>query len=204
MMDHSSAAMPSDEDLVKALAWHALIRTGGFDEVTGRRAQGAVPLIYVDKNPWGRSLDDQAVPRNAAEAAAFASVLAHLERGTIRLAYSSVSFGEGSPRDGSEGASRAAIRGVVGLAVAGLPVTSHAERADTTLVADFLYRSRRIRGYDAIHAAAALLEGVWYFVTGDDRLRRRLETLYQDWSIPATAESPVTMLAQIEGQGRSG
>lgn len=198
MNDDGSLPSESVEGLIQAVAWHAAIRTGAFDPSTGGRMEGALPLIYVDNNPWGRHLDDQSVARNAAEAAAFASLLARLTAGSIRLTCSSVSFGEGAPRDGSLSASRVALRSVIGLRIAGLPLTFHDARADTNLVAEFLYRSRGISGYDAIHAAAALLEGAWYFVTGDDRLRRRLGALYKEWSLPAGAESPVTVIPRIE------
>lgn len=189
---------PLPEALARALAWHALIRTGGFDGSTGGRALDGVPLVYVDKNPWGRHLDDPSVPRNADEAEAFASLLDRIGRGSVRLAYSTVSFGEGTPRDGSPSASLFALRGVIGFRLSGLSLIQHDERADTEATAEFLYRSHGISGYDAIHAAASLLEGAWYFVTGDDRLRRRLSAMYEDWSLPAQAETPVTMIRRLD------
>jgi hypothetical protein len=193
-----SQTIASVEDLTRALAWHALIRTGGFDPSSGARAEGAVPLVYVDKNPWGRQHDDPSVARNVEEAAAFASLVDLIERGLVRLAYSSVSFGEGEPRDGSVSASRLALRGVIGFRQLDLPLIVHDERADTEMTADHLYRSHGIAGYDAIHAAASLLEGAWYFVTGDDRLRRRLSAMYASWSLPTQAETPVTVIRRLD------
>lgn len=35
------------EQLTKALAWHALIRTGAFDQTKGVRLEFAIPLVYV-------------------------------------------------------------------------------------------------------------------------------------------------------------
>jgi hypothetical protein len=70
---------------------------------------------------------------------------------------------------------------------------------DTSFVADFLFRQHKIRGIDAIHAAASLLEGAWYFVTGDDPLRRRLNRLYNGWGLPAYAVTPDEAVERIEG-----
>jgi hypothetical protein len=173
-------------------------RSAGRTASTGGRAEGAVPVVYIDKNPWGRHLDDPTVPRNADEAAAFAALLDRIQQGSVRLAYSSISFGEGTPRDGSPSASVFALRGVIGFHLSGLSLIQHDERADTEAAAEFLYRSCGIAGYDAIHAAASLLEGSWYFVTGDDRLRRRLSKLYLAWSLPSQAETPVTLIDRLE------
>jgi hypothetical protein len=186
------------EGLVKALAWHALMRTGAVDLSTGGRVEGALPLIYVDKNPWGRHLDDLTIPRNLAEANAFAVLVSRFRGGTVRLAYSSISFSEGVPRDGSESASKVALREVIGLGLSSVPLVAHDERYDTTSVAEYLYRSHGIAGYDAIHGAAAILEGAWYFVTGDDRLRRRLSDIYRVWSLPANAETPSSILPRLD------
>jgi hypothetical protein len=122
-----------------------------------------------------------------------------LRSGSIRLVYSTVIFGEGAPRDGSEAASRVALREVIGLGLRGLPLVIHDERADTSLVAEYLYRERGISGHDAIHSAAALLEGASYFVTGDDWLRKRLNLLYQEWGLPAGAETPVEVVRLLTG-----
>lgn len=188
----------SPDDLIKALAWHAVLRTGGLDVALGAQAASAVPLLYVDKNPWGRHLDDASVPRSAAEASAFAVVLDRVRSGTARIAYSSISFGEGVPRDGSPSIGRVVLREVLDLGLAELPLVQHDQRADTDLVAEFIYRTRSISGHDAIHAASALLEGAWYFVTGDDRLLRRLADLYLDWALPCSAETPVSVLPKLE------
>lgn len=174
------------------------MRTGAFDVATGGRAEGASPLVYVDKNPWGRHLDDLTIPRNLEEANAFAELVGRFRTGTVRLVYSSISFGEGVPRDGSESASRVALREVIRLRLSSVPLVVHDERYDTTSVAEFLYRTRGISGHDAIHGAAAILEGAWYFVTGDDRLRRRLADIYLDWSLPANAETPVSVIPRLD------
>jgi hypothetical protein len=181
----------SPEDLIKALAWHALTRTGALDISTGSRSAGAVPLVYVDTNPWGRHLDDASVPRNLDEARGFASLVDRARAGGVRIAYSSVTYGEGADHGGS--IAKSALRELIGLQMADLPVIHHAQQADTDLVAAFVYRSYRIKGLDAIHAASALLEGSWYFVTGDDPLRRRMTRLYDDWSLPASAVTPATV-----------
>ena len=115
------------------------------------------------------------------------------------LMCSTVAFGEGAPRNGSDGISRIALREVIGLELRGLPLVTHDERSDTSLVVEFLSRKHGISGYDAIHSAAALLEGAWYFVTGDDRLRNRLNLLYHEWGLPASAETPVQVVPLIEG-----
>lgn len=187
-----------NEALIRALAWHALERTGAFDASVHDRQADAIPLVYVDKNPWGRHRDDPTVHRNLAEAEAFAELLERLRSGSVRLVYSSISFGEAPAKGSVVPASRDALHGVIGLRLAGLPVLAHGQAADTDLVAEFLYAHRRIRGMDAIHGAAALLEGAWYFVTGDDRLRRKLRTLYDDWSLPASAVTPVEVVAELQ------
>jgi hypothetical protein len=187
-----------DEPFVKALAWHALDRTGGFDSVTAQRATGALPLVYIDKNPWGRHLDDQTVVRNASEAEAFARLKKCLEQGSVRLAYSSIAFGEGSPRDGSESVSRQAMLGILGLRSLDQPLVFHAELTDTAAVAQIVFEKIGIGGQDPIHAAAAILEGAWYFVTGDDRLRHGLNRLYDEWGLPVSAQTPTSVMVEID------
>jgi hypothetical protein len=193
------ARMPVDDGaLIQALAWHAALRTGALDPMTGGRLAGAAPLAYVDKNPWGRHLDDQSVARNVNEALGMSRLVELFRSGRVRLAYSTVSFSEGVPADGSESASRVALREVITLGLRGLPLVQHDQRWDTDFVAEFLFKQNKVRGYDAIHAAAALLEGAWYFVTGDDQLRRRLNVLYDAWSLPADAVTPDDAIARIE------
>jgi hypothetical protein len=184
--------------VIQALAWHAVIRSGAFDPTTGVRTLGAVPLVYVDKNPWGRRLDDMTITRNAEEAKAFEDLVHRFRDGTVRLVYSSISFGEGTPRDGSLSASTMALRTVIELHLTGSALTSHDQRADTDATAAFLYRTCNIKGEDAIHGAASLLEGAWYFVTGDDALCRRLNKLYAQWSLPIDALSPVAVVEHLK------
>jgi len=157
-----------------------------------------LPLLYIDKNPWGRTLDNQAIARNAAEAQAMGRLVEMLQSGTVRLTYSSVSFGEGGSTV-SESAARIALREVISLGLRDLPLITHsADMADTAMVSDFLQRERGISGYDAIHAAAAILEGAWYFVTGDDALRKRLNGLYDDWRLPYSAATPPEVVRAVE------
>jgi hypothetical protein len=188
----------AQEALTLALAWHALQRTGGFDPPTGGRVEGALPLVYVDKNPWGRQRDDPAIARNASEAQAFKVLVDRFRSGSVRLAYSNVSFSEGAPKDGSESASRVALREVIHLSLRGLPLVLHVEMDDTEMVKQFLFDSQAIKGFDAVHGAASLLEGAWYFVTGDDRLRKRLNALYQVWGLTAEAGTPVDAVAWLD------
>ncbi len=187
-------------DLIRALAWHAVLRTGAHDLGTGGRAEGPSPLVYVDKNPWGRATDNLAIQRNVAEAAAMRRLTEKFRSGVVRLAYSTATFSEGSPSDGSESASRIALREVLGLGLRDLPLVFHDRRRDTNVVENYLCRERGISGYDSIHSAASLLEGVWYFVTGDDQLRKRLNRLYVDWGLPVRAGTPIQAL-QFLGQG---
>lgn len=141
------------------------------------------------------------VERNALEAAAFQELLDRLGQGVVRLVYSSFSFGEGVPRDGRESASRSALLAVIELRSRGMHLVQHDERADTSFVAAHLYRAHRIGGHDALHAAAALLEGAWYLVSGDDRLRRRFNRLSAAWGIPTTADTPVGVVARLNRGG---
>jgi hypothetical protein len=200
--------LPVDENgqrlLIQSLAWHALSRTGAFDIATGVPKVSAIPLVYIDKNPWGRHLDDPSVPRNVEEASAFAVIINRLRNGSVLLAYSDASFGEGSPRDERASASRIALLEVINLQLTGVAVIAHDQRADTELVAKYLYRVLGISGYDGIHAAAALLEGVWYFVTGDDALRRRLTRLYDDWGLTVEALTPTALLTRLDGADLEG
>lgn len=192
----------STHEWIQALAWHAAIRTGAFDPGTGGRGEGATPLVYVDTNPWGRHLDNPNVPRNVEEATAFQALIDRIRGGAIRLAYSSVSFGEGSPASGSTSAAIVALREVVALRMSGHTLAVHDQRFDTDMTASFLYKTRGIRKVDAIHAAASLLEGSWYFVTGDDPLRRRLTALYVDWGLPLDAVTPVEVIKHLDRGAR--
>jgi hypothetical protein len=79
-------------NLIQALAWPAAIRTGAFDPTTGGRAEGAIPVAV------GQNLDDPSVQRNVDEAGSFASLLERIRSSSVRLAYSSISFGEGAPQ----------------------------------------------------------------------------------------------------------
>ena len=38
----------------------------------------------------------------------------------------------------------------------------------------------------------------WYFVTGDDYLRRHLNRFYADWSLPMDATTPVELIARLD------
>ena len=116
------------EGLIKSLAWHAYQRTGAIDLSSGQRSADSIPLVYIDTNPWGRHLDDQSIQRNEDEAKAFSEILHRLSRGLLRLAYSSVSFGDGVRLDGGLTASRAALRAIVNLGVLGTPLIAHAQR----------------------------------------------------------------------------
>jgi hypothetical protein len=148
---------------------------------------------------WGRRSDDQAILRNAEEATAFASLVVRLQDGSLQLVYSSISFGEGVPRDGSLSASTIALREVIALRMMGRqPVFHDVDLVDTAMVAGYLFNARAFRkGQDVFHAAAALLEGAWFFVTGDDRLSRDLNRLYGDWGLPFEAGSSVAVLDRI-------
>jgi hypothetical protein len=184
--------------LVKALAWHAALRTGACDLMQGGRLAGSVPLVYIDKNPWGRRFDDPSVGRNKSEALAFEGIRSRVRSGLVRLVFDPIVLGDGMPKDRQESASREALVELIGLRLGGYPVIFHDHRVDTETVAEYLFQDRGIRGADAIHAAAALLEGAWYFVTGDDALRKRLNRAYVAWSLPSSAGTPNQILALLD------
>lgn len=188
--------------VVQAVVWHAALRSGAVDVTTGGRADKAIPVLYVDKNPWGRALDDHSVVRNAEEARSFEELFAAIARGDARLAYSSIAYGEGSPRDGSLSAGRRAIWGVIGLRLSEQQLVFHDVRADTEVLATMLHGAWTISGHDALHAAAAALEGAWYFVTGDDQLLKRLNRFFTDWGLPFDAVTPAWAVGCLRAGAR--
>lgn len=121
--------------------------------------------LYFDNNVYNRPFDDRSVPRNRIEARAVQELLGRSEIGEVELVSSFVVEVEHSRL--AFPARRREVRRLMDLAQA--YVASH----PAILGRASGLREAGLSANDALHLAAAERAGADYFVTCDDKLRRK-------------------------------
>lgn len=125
--------------------------------------------IYLDTSVYNRPFDDQGQPRIWLETLAFSVILQMIEEQRIALVTSSVIRYENSRNPFPD--RQRWVNQVIALA-------STSQRVDTSIRHRAVtLESMGVKALDALHMACAEAVGVDWFVTCDDRLRRRYQSL---------------------------
>lgn len=127
-------------------------------------------LVYCDTNIYCRPLDDQSQPRIRAETDAFLDILERVQRNEITLVSSGILIAE--------------VRKISNLSKRRLVelYLSHCARHIRTSLqivqaADELVKRCQLKPKDAFHVASACQGHVRYFLTCDDRVTKKRESI---------------------------
>jgi predicted nucleic acid-binding protein len=144
--------------------------------------------IYLDTSVYNRPFDDQTQPRIWLETLAFSVILQMIESNVATLITSSVVDYENSRNPHQ--LRRAWVNKVTALAVDRQLVNEEIRQRADTLERDGL------KPIDALHVACAEIARADYFVTCDDRLLNRYQSLHQQ-DIKLATCNPTELVRRI-------
>jgi len=127
-------------------------------------------LVYCDTNIYCRPLDDQSQSRIRAETDAFLSILERVQRSEITLVSSGILLEEA--RRILDPPKRRLVAFYLGHCARHIPTTLHIVR-----IADGLVKQCQLKPKDALHIASACKGRIQYFLTCDDRVTKKCETI---------------------------